>query len=105
MNSKEEPILVLFPGFDSNCATWSKIVEYKHPKRGTSIEFLEKLKKLGFPIYFAEIPWHLKDDVHKYIVTLRNSIQNKYPNRKAILVGHSLGSLFCYLYAKNIRRK
>jgi pimeloyl-ACP methyl ester carboxylesterase len=91
--------IVLFPGFDCNKATWSKIIEYGHPKHGSRAPFLVKLQKLGRPIHFADVTWKKDFDIAAFLRDLHESLSGK----KLILVGHSLGILFCYLYAKKYK--
>ncbi len=95
------PMIVLFPGYKCDMLTWTKIVEKDHPRKGEDIEFLSKLSKLPIDMHFASISWTTGLDVEKYIIDLGKILAG----RKLILVGHSLGMLFCYLYAKKYKEQ
>jgi len=95
-------LIVLFPGFGCDKTTWKKNIDPKHPKKGSKINFLTDLKKLQADIYFADIPWNEYINPNTFIDSIHKDITDM-GNPSVILTGHSLGVLFCYLYAKKYK--
>lgn len=100
--SSKKTLILLFPGFENNADEWSKIVEYGHPNRGAPISFMRRLKTLKLPIRHVDIDWTVPIDVVQFVKDLRETIPK---TQKLVLIGHSLGALFCYRFAELFPRQ
>lgn len=100
--SGKKTLVLLFPGFENNSDEWSKIVEYEHPNHGAPISFMRKLKSLKLPIKHIDIDWSKQINVVQFVKELRNTLPK---TQKLILIGHSIGFLFCYRFAELFPRQ
>lgn len=89
-------LILLFPGYQNTAEEWKKVVEYGHPNRGKSINFMKRLKSLKHPIRHIDIDWTVPIDIPAFVKDLHKDVPKGV---KLILIGHSLGLLFCYYYA------